>query len=127
MEFYTDVVKTERGWAGHFIGGHDCLFRRNTLLEKGDTRYIVSTIGAYIPVEGEGCVKVNSFGYYETVIFEAMLEDGYWDINVEKEISPPDECAWYIENLEQNSDNEANAMHEKMVDEISRLMETGNI
>ncbi len=69
------IKRTERGWAGHFICGDRCRFRRNTLLEFGDVRIIVSTVGAMY-VDG----KLDSIGvdrYYETMAFHAE-HDGQW-------------------------------------------------
>ena len=40
-----EVKRTERGYPGHFILSHRCVFTRNTLLEYGETRVIVSTVG----------------------------------------------------------------------------------
>ena len=71
-----EVKVTERGWAGHFILADRCLFRRNTLLEYKDKKWVVSTVGAYRNREN----KMDSIGYcrwYETGVFEAYEKNGY--------------------------------------------------
>ena len=113
------VKRTERGWAGHFIAADRCQFRRNTLLEAGDRRIIVSTVGALV-VDG----KFETVGldrYYETMAFEARLVGPYWDADVCREVhfnSP-----WMVQELEFESDMRANDMHEAVVDELTLYLE----
>lgn len=91
------LVRTERGWPGHFIGAADCRFRRNTLLEYGDKKVVVSTVGDYI-VNGE-VWTVGLDRYYETMIFEAAQDDaGYWDADVKKQICIDEK--WAVDNVE---------------------------
>lgn len=128
-----DGVKiTERGWAGHFCCADKCRFRRNTLLEYQDKKWIVSTVGAMpqskvmreIP---EFCSK-NGFEtiglnrYYETMAFEAKPvknKEGiviYYDANVEKQIDFDSD--WAIDNCDFEADKQANEMHDKVVEEL---------
>jgi len=108
----TVIKRTERGWAGHFICGYKCRFHLNTLLEYKDTRIIVSTVGMMFTDDKPkeiGCDR-----YYETMAFEAENRNGFVEINVEKEVNFSNE--WAIE--EPFKDNEANEMHENVVQEI---------
>ena len=112
-----EVKRTERGWAGHFIAADKCQFRRNTLLEYGNKKWVVSTVGRYFPPSMKG--KVDTIGhnrYFETKAFEAEFDRGYWEANVEKpiEFSSP----WAIDHAGFAADEEANEMHEKVVEEL---------
>ena len=113
------VKRTERGWAGHFIGGHQCFFRRNTLLEKGKKKIIVSTVGNYCPRGTGKRQKIGFNRYFETMAFYAKFDDPYWDADVNKQFS-------FISNWslgKKAKDNDANNMHERVVDEITRKLE----
>ena len=119
-----EVKVTERGWAGHFILADRCLFRRNTLLEYKDKKWVVSTVGAYRNYKN----KIDSIGdrrWYETGAFEASEKNGYIDANVEKEISFDSEWgiwgnSWeeVCEDCDGTPDNVANDMHDKIVSEL---------
>ena len=128
-----DGVKiTERGWAGRFICSDMCKFRRNRLLEYGDKKWIVSTVGAMPQSETmrkipEFCSK-NGFEtiglgrYYETMAFEAepiKNEEGvviYYDADVEKQIDF--DGNWAINDCSFETDKYANEMHDKVVEEL---------
>lgn len=112
-----NIRRTERGWPGHFILADRCKFRRNTLLECGYTKIVVSTVGN--PIE-EG---VFLFDYdYETMAFHAELRDGYLEANPSRQVNLSSPCRMKWINIQ--SDAKANLMHEQAVDEISaKLLE----
>lgn len=107
----------ERGWAGHFICGHRCLFRRNTLIEFGDRRIVVSTVGLMQDWKDEN--KIDTIGherYYETMAFNAKWEEPYWEANVQEEVEF--ESPWSLNEKEHESDIKAQKMHELVVAEL---------
>lgn len=128
----TKVKRTERGWAGHYICSADCRFRRNTLLEYNDKKWIVSTVGRQVARNEilPYCKKgdVISIGYqrwYETMAFEAIDNDGYLDADVTKEIGfTSDWNIWgenwtdVLERYNNLPDLAADEMHEKVVKEL---------
>ena len=119
-----EVKVTERGWAGHFICCDRCLFRRNTLLEYNDRKWVVSTVGAFRNHEK----KIDSIGHrrwYETKAFEAKEKLGYIEADIEKEIFFNSEWgiwgdSWkeVCDNCHDTPDNAANDMHDKVVSEL---------
>ena len=121
-----DMVKrTERGWAGHFICSHRCIFRRNTLLEYEGEFIVVSTVGRMV-VERAGNFAIDTVGrdrYYETMAFYSDTSDlKFHDIDVERQIHL--DCDWTLKEID---DNKANDMHEKAVDWVSRQMVEHNV
>lgn len=123
MKCCIDNVKvTERGWAGHYCCADMCKFRRNTLLEYKDKKWIVSTVGA-MPANKYSFDK-NEYGfttiglerYYETMAFEAKKEGIYYEADVEKQIDF--ESDWCIDDCNFNTDQQANDMHENVVKEL---------
>lgn len=119
------IIKcTERGWAGHFVCSHLCRFRRNTLLEYGDKKIVVSTVGL---MDGDNKNRFERIGvdrYFETMCFYADPEDTrYHDIDVSRQIffdSP-----WEIG--ETNADDKANEMHETVVAEMAGKLAKGKV
>lgn len=108
----SEIKTTERGWAGHFICAHLCHFRRNTLIEYKDIKIVVSTVGSMY--SNDGYIPVGALRYYETMAFHSdTSDDKYHDIDVKKEIYL--DCKCHIEYIDENTDNEANEMHDNAV------------
>ena len=94
-----EVKVTERDWAGHLIFADACWFRRNTLLEYKDKKWIVSTVGAmpankYSLDKSENGFTTIGFGrYYETMAFDISnsgdLADAFQKITNEITIVEP--------------------------------------
>ena len=123
----SEVRITERGWPGHYIMGYACLFRRNTLLEYGEKKYIVSTIGSKfknLAQPREGYEEVGHNRWFETCVFKAIEEDGYIDIDPAEELYDYEEglFAKTIEELKEKYptvDNKANEMHDAVVAKVA--------
>lgn len=127
-----EVSTKERGWAGHFICGDKCLFRRNTLVTCGNIKWIVSTVGALrypidmpeLNIKAGQMQQIGANRWYETMVFESTY-DVYDDANTEKQINFDHD--WGIwgdtwKEVEQkygkDIDNVANNMHDEIVEEI---------
>lgn len=114
------VSRTERGWAGHFICCDRCRFRRNTLLECGNLRIVVSTVGAFFPTPDSEADTIGHERHYETLAFHAVRENGYWEADVG---SPVDfDSPYSIFGIDEDSDRRANDQHEAVVLEIGSKM-----
>jgi hypothetical protein len=110
---------TERGFAGHFCASSSCYFRRNTLVEYGNKRVVVSTVGNYHPPHSLGEDKEIGCGrFYETMAFEAKYVAPYWEADVSKEFHF--KSNWILNELNFETDLKADQMHDKVVKEISK-------
>lgn len=111
--------RTERGWAGHFILGHACGFRRNTLLKVDGEDYgiVISTVGACRPDSEKPCVEIGHNRFYETLIFKAHEDGIYWEADISSG-EQPYPGRWSVDNLE--DENVVNDMHEEAVDFFMR-------
>lgn len=122
------VKRTEQGWAGHFICSGSCLFRRNTLIEYEDRKWIISTVGAMVDKDG----KPATIGYnrwYETMVFEAELQGGYWEADVSKQIYFEGEWGIWASSFTElmakypTPDNTANNIHEAIVEQMTERIQ----
>lgn len=108
---------TERGWPAHYICAEYCLFRRNTLIEYANLKWVVSTVGRQ-PAKGYDYWETVGYNrYYETMAFEAKQDGIYWDADTSKPIyfdSP-----WAIHDCNEDSEFRANEMHDNVVAELS--------
>lgn len=126
-----NVKRTERGWGAHFIAADYCRFRRNTLLEYRDRKWIVSTVGNYIPAFKTEPTTIGFTRWYETMVFEAEMQNGYIDADVCKQIDIDNDWGIWGETWEEvmktyrTPDNAANNMHERIVDEMTEKIQRG--
>ena len=115
-----ELTRQERGWAGHFIGANNCMFRRNTLLSYNNIKIVVSTVGLMM-VDRE-IESIGSDRYFETMAFHSDKNDvRYNDADVSQQISF--ESKWAIDK--KDADDEANKMHEDVVTEITNRLLIG--
>jgi len=118
-----EVKRIERGWSGHFCCAQSCLFRRNTLLECGDIKVVVSSVGAMY-LDGK-LTEIGGGRHYETMAFYVDETSGeYKDADVSREIYFDSKWAmkWHKDGY---PDNEANEMHEAVVKELTEKMQRG--
>lgn len=117
-----EVRRTERGWAGHFIGADHCRFRRNTLLECGEWRIVVSTVGNYRNefINGHSAAEIGNRRYYETKAFEAGMDNGYWEANVTMGVAF--DAPWSLGKEALDNENLADQMHEAVVAELTERL-----
>ena len=124
------VKRTERGWAGHFICANRCRFRRNTLLEKGEVRIVVSSVGLMEKWTGDprqdrnvsGFEPIGCKRYSETMVFHAEpAPSRYFDADVSREVNFS--APWRIAEID--ADDKANAQHDAVVAEIEERMAAG--
>lgn len=114
----SDKVKlTERGWQAHLCV--ICLYHRNTLLEYKDKKIIVSTVGHYRDPNGK-VVSISGNNYYETMVFEAQLEEGYWDMNVTRKVYL--DSNWRLLDHDYGADLKAEEMHNNIVKEMTQKL-----
>jgi hypothetical protein len=99
------------------------VFHLNTLIECGDQRIVVSTVGQMrTPSES----KVQTIGldrYYETMAFHARDCKGYVEAEVQQQINF--ESNWAIDKCDFSTDKSANDMHDAVVTEIVSKLEKG--
>lgn len=118
IDEYFRLKITERGWPAHHICAKYCLFRRNTLIEYADLKWVVSTVGRQLPANGsDHWETVGHNRYYETMAFEAKQDGIYWDADPKKQIDF--DSPWAINHCGYDSEFLANEMHEKVVKELS--------
>ena len=117
-----EIRRTERGWPGHFCCVGRCRFRRNTLLEMGEERIVVSTVGNMTPFREDAVQPMQEIGLercWETMVFKACYDDPYWEADVGNEVEF--ESPWALDATA--NDLDANAMHERVVAEMTERMQ----
>lgn len=114
------IQTKERGWAGHFENSRYCLYHRNTSITNGLVTIIISTVGNYLPIGANKPKPLGTHRIYETMVFLAKEENGYVEADVQKQIIN-DVGEWYLtpNDLRDDSDNQADEMHDRIVDVVT--------
>jgi len=115
------LKRTERGWLGHFICGDRCRFRRNTLIEFGRQKIVISTVGNLF-IDGK-LEMIGADRYAETMAFKAKKEGIYWEADVRKPVDF--DSRW--ESSITDDDNKLNDMHEAVVTELLLKIMRGSL
>ena len=131
-EVVSEIKITERGWAGHFICSHLCMFRRNTLVEYGDKAIVVSTVGHMRNAKNREVEEIGANRYYETCVFKARNINGYMDADVTEELYEYEDaiCADSVDHLIKTRpfvDIDANLMHDTVVNVVGIALREGRI
>jgi len=111
--------RTERGWPGHFVCAAECMFRRNTLVEAGERKIVVSTVGNLRNSEGYR-TEIGNGRHYETMCFESDGVPPYYDADVSQSLEVFRSLRVTPEN-EKSVDCLADEMHESAVAEIMEM------
>lgn len=107
------------GYPMHFCNRHKCSFRLGTLIEE---KIIVSTIGHYLPVDGEPKRPLGGHGpgevqdsFFETFVFtvSSVMDDGTPLIGKE------------LEGSRCNSAKAAYALHKEMCERFQKELNEG--
>lgn len=126
------VKRTERGWPGHFICCERCVFHRNTLLECGKIRIVISSVGMminYSSPDFPNRISYDSIGagkrMFETMVFHAKLEHGiYWDADVSRSVDFTSDAGVFGQ-IKVDSEMICNNQHEAIVSELTKKLQKG--
>jgi len=103
------------------------------LVESGDIRVIVSTVGKLLPKDfflgkGGDYETISYETYYETMVFRATLaEEYYWDWDGDSDNMLSIKGKHRVDHMDITSDKEAQEMHEAAVQEIVDRICSGEI
>lgn len=119
-----EIKTTERGWVVRTYSQSGLRFSRNTLVEFYNLKVIVSTVGRLCLLGLNEPIPLPEGGYYNTKAFipkESSKYDHNIDINKEIVIG----CKNAIDHFDEDTDNEANEMHENAVKWVCEQLKKG--
>lgn len=117
----------ERGWSGYLQYFERCLFRRNTLLETSKGSVVVVSIGSMFSTYGEILPVEDSDVYFKTEVFLTKTEGPYTEPDITAPLIIKSQhriTANKILDIPYDVDNQANEMHEGVVTEFIRILES---